>query len=826
MIGNLPPEQTGFFGRKEELAHVKRLLALSPVVTVTGPGGVGKTSLAVRAATRARRAFDAVWRVECDRITEPASPGAGDRGAADQLTGPAGTGSQRVARAVACACGLAPPVRDPALPVLLTEFAQRRVLLLLDNCEPLVDEVAALAHTMLRSCPHLRILATSQEPLRIDGEVSLCLAPMPVPAAGQEQQSPAALSRVDSVALFLHRAALAVPAFTLTTGNRRLVARLCRELDGLPLAIELAAAALPALPALPAGDDVPSDLHRWLQRHGSDDPAEPAHPPDPDSCGRPVRHRSLQACVAWSHTLCSPTERLWWARLSVFEGGFELDAAEEICAAAGLDAGELLDVVAALLDKSVLLRDEPGPAVRYRMPAAVRAFGLDRLRTLDERARLRGCHRDWYRTLARRAALGWCGERQPVWRDRVDREQPAIAAAFEIALADGADPDGADPDGADPDDEPGAALELAAALTPYWISAGRSDIGRCWLDRALARSLTVPVTVPAGVLAEALLASALLAGWQGDRAAAGEYLRRAGEQPRPDAPAGWPVRIGLISGLLALLADRLTAAADGFGFAADAARTDPALSGHLLLAEVGLVLTGALRGESRPAVQRNREAAAQLAAGPDTCLRGWRLWAFGLAAWRAGAASEADALVGEALGVLFRAGDRPGAAHCLEVLAWTADAAGNSRRAATLLAAAAAADVRPELPAIAFPGLVPDHQRCAGNARRALGGQAFRTAQRHGAQLSTPQAVRLALDGGSSPQVQAGSRPGGSAARAQLTSRERQVAELVARGLTNREIAARLVIAQRTAEGHVQTILVKLDLSSRAQIAGWVASGP
>jgi len=315
--GNLPTELTTFVGRRDELAEVRRLLAGSHLVTLTGIGGVGKTRLALRAAAELHRAFpDGVWLMRLDQLREQAL----------------------VAQAVAGALGLQDRGGCSQAASLAEYLAGRRLLLVLDNCEHLIDAAAKLADQLLRAAEGLRVLATSREALNIDGEAVL---PVP-PLAAPERTRPLTLAELGlfpAMALFGQRARQAVPGFAVTEANMAAVAGICRRLEGLPLAIELAAAQIRVLSPEQI-DDRLSDRLGLLTRGGR---------------VRPARQQTLRASIEWSHQLCSPAERLLWARLSVFAGGFELDAVEEICADHRLPADQVLGLLGALADKSVLI---------------------------------------------------------------------------------------------------------------------------------------------------------------------------------------------------------------------------------------------------------------------------------------------------------------------------------------------------------------------------------------------------------------------------------------------------------------------------------------
>ena len=327
--GNLPTELTSFIGRRDELAEVRRLLAGSHLVTLTGVGGVGKTRLALRAAAGLTRAFpDGVWLVRLDQLRQEAL----------------------VAQAVAGTLGLQDRVGYSPAASLAEYLAERRLLLVLDNCEHLVGAVAKLADQLLRAAPDLRVLATSREALNIDGETVLPVPPLAVPEPGQ-RLTLAELGLFPAVALFVQRAGQ-VAGFAVTGANQAAVAGICGRLEGLPLALELAAAQTRALSAEQI-DARLGDRLGLLTR---------------GSRARPARQQTLRASIEWSHELCTEAERLLWARLSVFAGGFELDAVEEICADYRLAAGEVLRLLAALVDKSILITGHSEGVARYQLP--------------------------------------------------------------------------------------------------------------------------------------------------------------------------------------------------------------------------------------------------------------------------------------------------------------------------------------------------------------------------------------------------------------------------------------------------------------------------
>ena len=772
-IGNLPGEVSSFVGRRRELEEVRRLLAESRLVTLTGVGGTGKTRLALRIAAEVRRAFDdGVWFVDFTQLREPRLL-AQDAEAQDPL-----------AYLVMTALGVREQ-GDGSSPVLqlVDHLAGRRVLLVLDNCEHLAAACAVLAGALLRACPGVRVLATSRERLATAGEVLYPVPLLPVPGPDQ-RPGLAELGRYDAVALFVARAQAVAPGFAVTETNRDAMARLCRRLDGLPLAIELAAARVRALAPQQILERV-SDRFARVSRGG------------------PARQQTLRACVEWSFDLCSKPERMLWARLSVFVAGFELDAIEGVCGGETLP-DDLLDLVAGLVDKSIVERaevDEQGEHARYRMLAIIRDYGQEQLIEAGEQAILRRRHRDWYRQLAARGTAEWLGPRQAYWYARLTAEHPNIRAAVEFCL-----------------DQPGeaeAALRIVVDLPrAYWSSLGVASEGLSWLEKALAQAVA-----PTALRAQALLQASALAIWRNDN---DTVTRLLDQGERLAQRLHDPVALALacyVRSHTALGREDLTVMIESAerGLAILPAGPEPAMTlrQHLLLQ---VLLAAGLTGDYVRAGQCYQEVEQLVGPRSEVAGRSYAKWALGLAAWRAADAGEADHHVQESLRIQRTAGHRSPytTALALEVLAWIAAGQRQHRRAATLLGAAHT--LQTALAHNLAGLLVGDHEPCERQARDALGDSAFLDAFRHGHALSFDAALAYGLDEllqtAPTPPTE-GSTP--------LTRRERQIADLLAQGLSNKDIARTLVISQRTAESHVEHILTKLGLTNRAQVAAWVA---
>ena len=468
--GNLAAEVASFVGRRRELADAKGALSKSRLVTLTGVGGVGKTRVAERVARDRRRAYPhGVWLVELAELADPAL----------------------LTQTVLTELGVRGPLPGDGLEALIDFLTGRHLLLVLDNCEHLLDEVAALSAALLRRCPDVQILATSREPLRVVGEAVL---PVPAMAAPEPERSGgvAGLSRYDAVALFTERAAAAVPDFALTEDNYRAVAALCHRLDGLPLAIELAAGRLRSLSPAQILSKL-DDRYALLTR---------------GERGRPDRQQTLRASIEWSYQLCTPAEQRLWARLCVFAGSFELDAVEAVCTG-DIAGDEIVDLVSGLVDKSIVVRHEGGTVAQYRLLETLREFGLERLNEAGDGPALRMRHLQWYAALVHTAKAEWISERQAYWLARLPAESANIRSALDFCLNEHGDAD--------------AVMEIVTGIPLGYIWA-RGNLGeaRHWLDEALARSSGVTV-----LRVRAMLRNSVLAMVEGDFATSGRLLDEA-----------------------------------------------------------------------------------------------------------------------------------------------------------------------------------------------------------------------------------------------------------------------------------------------------------
>jgi predicted ATPase/DNA-binding CsgD family transcriptional regulator len=790
----LPAEVSAFVGRTDELGALAGLLRRGRHVTVTGPGGVGKTRLALRAAADAASRY-----ADGTRLVELS-------GLADAALLPA---------TVAQCLGLRGHDPRPARAAVLDHLRGQRLLLILDTCEHLPAAVARFTSQVLRETDGITILTTSRQPLRLAGEQVLRLGPLPVPEAGRDPGPGGA------VELFATRAAAAVGGFTISDAELPDVIRICRRLDGVPLGVELAAVRTRALPLAELADRLDATFSVLAGGRR----------------GAVPRHQTLRAAIDWSHGLCTEAERAVWERLSVFAGPFDLAAARDVAACPLVPASQVGDVLAGLVDKSVVLRRDalpasgaPGPdhpwpvdasGTRYRLIASVREYGLERLAVADQEADCRRRHARRYLRTALSFRRRLLADDQIVRLRELRADRAELTAALEHGFA-----------AAEPDRRRDAA-RLATALLPYWLMSGGLREGIRWQNAILAG----PAGPSAGLSAEA--ASALA-----NRAVLGAMLGLPGTVADARESVALAARTGddraVGFGYLALqLALGLGGACRESVEAAGRARARLTAAGSdaaLRCLDVQLGQAYQLDGNFAAAVAAGQRALAGLGPG-ERWLHGYVLITSALALYpQPGRRPECADAAGEALRAMHDLGDPVGEAYALDALGWLAADDGQFERSAWLLGAAQA---RWELTGGRLggnAGLEGNRARSAAAAARALGAGGYAELRDRGAGTPIDQIVALVVAGDDAPpsvppprtawddRAGTAAGPGGSAGQAdaeELTSREREIASLVASGLSNREIGDRLFISRRTVDAHVNHIYAKLGISSRVQLTIW-----
>jgi predicted ATPase/DNA-binding CsgD family transcriptional regulator len=828
---NLHEEPNRFIGRERELGELRSSLLSSRALTLCGTGGIGKTRLAGRMLAAMAGEFpDGVWMVELGDLQQP----------------------DLVVSRVASVVGVTEENGRPLLDTLADALSARSLLVALDNCEHLIDAAARLCQRLLAGAPGLRIIATSREPLRVAAETVWQVPPLTVPPPPPPPSSVADLSLSEAAALFADRAAAAKPGFVLTVANAPAVGRLCRALEGLPLAIELAAAWVRML----SPEQIEALLTDRFRLLSTQDRTVPA------------RQRTLRATIDWSHDLLTPDEQVLFRRLSVFTG-WSLEMAEEVCSDEKLPVARVLDLITTLVDKSlVVVEPEVLGESRYRMLDAIRVYAAEQLDAAGETEHRQQLLRDYtLRVAEANMAIGMAlipgpwSARVDVFR-RYDIDTVNVDQVLSRCMARG-------------DVEGG--LRICTGVRPCWIVRGRFAEGRDWFDSFLA--LDAP-GLPSGVRGAALAGRAQLA-MSSDPAEAERGAKEALPLCVAAGDSFWTAQTLNLLAEAALHLGRLDEASQRAVEALELAREsgDPFNEGYALgtlataaggrlnlrdAEQFGLAALDVMRGidqqwgaarsmiglgdlariRSEPAVARRYYTEAlpvfrDIGARPEIART---LAGLARIALELGDHQAAGECLGESLALSHSTGSRIGVARGLGTFAELSAAQGEHAHAVRLIAAAAglrdAAGLRP-----LSASRIGQYLAAAGS----LGEAAVNRLWEDGAAMTPDQAVALALagpseaaraglgrDGASGNGAGAGGGAGAAAALAgaaglplpdQLTPREREIIELIADGRSNRQIAEELVIAPATAARHVANILAKLEFSSRSQIAAWARSG-
>jgi predicted ATPase len=692
VANRIPATLTRCVGRDVAIAQLRGLLATSRLVTLSGVGGVGKTTLATAAADELAGSFaDGVWLIELAELAD------------------GGLLGEVVARALG--------LRDqPGQPVsgLLVEFLRNReALLVLDNCEHLIGPVATFVESLLTQCPRLRVLSTSREVLDITGESVMAVEPLAYPSADADP-TPSWGWSYSAVELFVERAQAAVPGFMLTQHNAAAVGEICARLDGLPLALELAASRLRAMSVEQIAQAL-SDRYAILTRGRR---------------GAPQRQQSLEFCVQWSYNLCTAAEKQLWAQLSIFAGTFDLAAAGHVCGVS-TPSETLLDDLCSMVDKSIVARDDIDGEVRFRMLDTLRAYGLALL-SPAEHSVLRRRHAGWYQRMLVDAESEWFSENQIRWFHRLSRETSNIREAMQYYLT------------ASPEN----ALLMAASMRPMWIVRGMLSEGRRWLDMALAANPHTPT--PQRV--RALCASAHISALAGDAPNAVVRVGEVREALFQSPDRGLQADVDSTEAYAALLTGDLTGARH-LCERALAAATDVETTA-LTMSYLGWIAQAC--GDTDESVRWLDKMLAATESLGESHLRARALLSAGGHWLYRDHLQNAERALSGALRHSAALEDRWTGELCLQLLAWVAGANGDVQRA-TLLAAAAESLRRSTgadfvlIPRRGFTLIDRARAFHAGvedRARKALGMEAFEATRREGLALTFHEAVAVALDDG------------------------------------------------------------------------------
>lgn len=755
--GNLPAEVTSFVGRRRELGEIRKQLTTARLVTLVGPGGVGKTRLALRAGGDLGRGFaDGAWVVELAEVRD----------------------SALVSNALLAALDLRDQAASNPLRLLVTHLEDKQLLLLVDNCEHLLEAAARLVADLLRAAPNLRVIATSREPLQVSGEQVTPVSPLELPPEGGAE-SLGHLQQNDAITLFSERAAAASGAFELTSSNKAAVVAVCRRLDGLPLAIELAAVRMRVL-------SVEQILDRLGDRFALLTGGRRAALP---------RQQTLRLAIDWSFDLLTVAEQALFRRLCVFAGRFTLGDVEGVCSSAERPVEAVLDLLTSLVDKSLVIKEDANDAACYRLHETIREYGTLKLEEAEEEEDLTEQWLEHYRTTCLRLADG-ARYRLVGWLRWADVEIDNIRAILDHCVRRG---------------DLARGLDVAVSMRYYWITRGTTEAVR-WLDQLVTARDASPPT---------LVRAYYLRGWlsvlQGDPVAARPWIVRA------IATARETEQVTLLSESLSLAATNEDVSGHG-----EAAR--------IYLDEAELITSGLNDFPATIELLSSRSIhaifARDLATVTDGSLEGVRLGReagdlyqvqsmlgnLGMVGLLSGDNDAAHRRFTEALQVARDIDNRLAQYYGLAAAGWYASSGGHARGAAQLLGAAEtlARQTGADMLGPSVPFLASAEQV----AREALGTAAFDAEYAAGKRMSRDDALRLAL-GEAAP---AHPTPATVGDASPLAKREVEVARLIADGMSNKQIAARLFIADATVASHVRHIMDKLGFTSRSQIAVWVGS--
>ncbi|MEO3855424.1 LuxR C-terminal-related transcriptional regulator [Acrocarpospora sp. B8E8] len=751
--GNLQAETTSFIGRRRELAEVRKKLTEARLVSLVGPGGVGKTRVAIRIATDLGRGFPGgAWFVELAEVRDPALVG----------------------DAVIVALDLRNQVVTDPLALLLSYLRDKELLLVMDNCEHLLEATARLVTEVMKAAPGVRVMVTSREPLAVPGEHVVPIPPLELPST--HVATPLTqLRQNEAVMLFVERAAAGSGRFELAAANQASVVDLCRRLDGLPLAIELAAVRTRVL-------TVEQILDRLTDRFGL-----------LTGGGRVAlpRQQTLRTTIDWSHDLLAAGEQTLLRRLCVFAGRFTLEDIESVCTSGDVPAAHALGFLSSLVDKSLVMKEDAKGFASYHLHETMREYARLKLREAGEEETVARRCAEYYESRCRRSAAE-ARYRLVEWLEWMDLEIDNVRSVLRRCMT---------PEGS------ARGIALAYALGWYWMTRATSE-GVRWLDELLARGGGDSRTH-----AKAYFMRGFLAVLQSDPVAARPALDRAVSAARE---AGLP---SLLSQSLSL-ASIAASMADDRALAerlADAAQVPAKDLPATLMSLQARALNGLFAGDLDVVRSAAREGARLSREAGDLYSLGMMLMNLGLATLIAGDLDGSEPLFAEALRIAEQIDDRVAQHHLLYASGCHAASSGQARLAAQLFGAAET--VRTSIGASVMSFLGPLLARAENSATAALGAPRFEAEFATGKHLSRDAAIGLAL-GEPTPVAAAADDVGAPP----LGKREAEVARLIAEGLSNKQIGTRLFISEHTVDSHVRSILNKLGFNSRTQIAAWMAS--
>jgi predicted ATPase/DNA-binding CsgD family transcriptional regulator len=776
---NLPAALTRFIGREKEIAEIKRLLdhpgfrnldglSGARLLTLTGAGGAGKTRLALQVAQDlgrddppGRLYTDGVWLIELASLADPAL----------------------VPQTAASVFDLRASGNLAPMDLLKNFLRVKNLLLVLDNCEHLIDACAQLAETLLTHCPDVKILATSREALNIAGEITFRVPSLALPNL-QHLPPLEAFAHVEALRLFIERAQAAQPGFELTDANKSFIAQICARLDGMPLALELAAARVKTL----AVEQIVARLDDRFRLLTT------------GSRTAPTRQQTLRATMDWSFDLLSAEEKNLFRRLAVFAGGWTLEAAEAIVGQDAILPHNVLDVLSRLVDKSLVNVETRDGETRYRMLETIRQYACEKLLESDEARKFFQRHLEWFTKYAKEADSILRSPEVKIGFKQLDIELENCRAALAWAFDNNQSADGA---------------ELDAALAWYFIRRGYYREAKSWGEKAERLTRDAPATPRA----DALFALGYALTWVGEYIPAEANMQQALVLYRN---LDNRVRVGFALNHLGVIGYSLGKLDQAEQYWQEALAYRRAMGDQWGIAQTlgNLRLFALHKGDFARATAITEEGLTLSEQLGDEHMTARRLTNLGEIAYAQGDLKQAEGMLKRAVSTLWRMKEKWSLFMALQRLVQVIAAQGQPRRAAQIFSAIEFA--REEWGAGLSEMERTDSSQVVSSIRAQIGDEDIAIAFNEGRVMTLEQAIEYALAEIKIPDAPAQSpRQIAKEKFDGLTAREREVAALIAQGKTNRDIADALVLSERTIEGHVGNILNKLGFNARAQIAAW-----